>query len=65
MDSLNYCVYMNICMEHTEMSSEDEILALDGLIEAYIDHGSQDITAWLERRKRNIQSKNIKTVPAS
>ena len=47
------------------MSSEDEILALDGLIEAYIDHGSQDITAWLERRKRNIQSKNIKTVPAS
>lgn len=48
-----------------EMSSEDEILALDGLIEAYIDHGSQDITAWLERRKRNIQSKNIKTVPAS
>ena len=49
----------------TDMSSEDEALAIDGLIESYVTYGSQDILSWLERKKGKAQSKTVKTVSAS
>merc|ERR1711871_1413859 len=48
-----------------DMEVQDEILTLDGLIESHAEVGSNDITSWLERKKRKLQLKNVKTVSSS